>query len=239
MATLESKGYIATETDIAALARSIITGSLQSESGRRDYLKVLLASTIDVLGAKPRLRQGRASKLDESEVLKQTEALEATHTRFYAIIVRETASVIPAGKDKSGELNRRTAYARVAASRLRAYAKSGGDLTILAPARVTRETIRVKSATPRAMSSGRLKARAERESKTLVATLLGLGDADKAAAVAEIQLLIGQLAQQLVHLGVVTSTKDAEQAAREHIPLKVGKTLFIPTDTQVLRAQPA
>lgn len=236
MATLESKGYIASDADIASLAKSIVSGQLMSEGGRRDYLKILLASTIDALGAKPKVRQGRPAKLDEPAMLKQTETLEATHTRFYAIIVRETASLIPAGKERATELNARTAYARVAVSRLRAYAKSGADLTALVPAKVTRDTIRVKQRTPRAVSSGRLKQRAERESKALMATFIGLADSDKPSAVAEIQLLMGQLAHQLVHLGVAASTKDAEQAAREHIPLKVGKTLFIPTETQVLRA---
>ena len=187
--------------------------------------------------AKPKMRQGRPAKLDEATTLKQTEVLEATHTRFYAIIVRETASLIPAGKERATELNKRTAYARVAVSRLRSYAKSGGDLTALVPARVTRDTIRVKSATPRAVSSGRLKQRAERESKSLMATLIGLADTDKASAVSEMQLLIGQLANQLVQLGVATSTKDVEQAARDHIPLRVGRTLFIPTESQVIRAK--
>jgi hypothetical protein len=237
MATLEAKGYIASDADIASLAKAIISGSMQSEGGRRDYLKVLLASTIDALGAKPRARQGRPAKLDEPAVLKQSETLEATHTRFYAIILRETTALIPHGKERATDLNKRTAYARVAVSRLRAYAKSGADLTALVPARVTRETLRVSQATPRAVSGGRLKARAERESKALMATFIGLADTDKPSAVSEIQLLMGQLAQQLVQLGVVTSTKDATQAAREHIPLKVGRTLFIPTETQVIRAQ--
>jgi hypothetical protein len=236
MATLESKGYIASDADIATLARSIIVGVLQAEGGRRDYLKVLLASTIDALGEKPRVRAGRPGKLDEAQAAKQMETLEATHARFYAIILKETTDAIPAGKDKANEANRRTAYARVAMSRLRAYAREGHDLTVLPPSRVTRDMLAVKaSAKPRAVSGNRLKARAERESKTLIATLLGLADADKAAAVAELQLIMGQLSSQLVELGTVASTKDAEQAAREHIPLRIGKTLFVPTETQVIR----
>lgn len=231
------ENFIASDDDIATLAKSVITGSLQADAGRKDYLKILLATTINALGAKPKARAARAGKVDEAETSRQLAALSETHNRFYTIIVRETGAVLDPGRGKAEELNRRTAYARVALSRIRGYATAGFDLTALVPARVTRDKLEVKRE-PRAASAARVKARAERESATLVATLTALIELDKDAALEGIQAAIGQLSDKLIAMGVV-STRDAAEAARDHIPLKVGRTLFVPTEVQRATTQPS
>ena len=66
----------------------------------------------------------------------------------------------------------------------------------LQPKRVTKSALAV-ARKPRAPSLARLKARAEARSKALVASLLALGEQNHATAAEELELLMGQLTDQL------------------------------------------
>jgi hypothetical protein len=192
--------------------------------GRITYLRTLIEATQDEL-------QG---KKGESKPV-QLAALSVVHERFYAIILAAAQAFVPkTQKDRAVALHKRANFARTALGAVRGHIKAGEDIVLLNASKATKRALKSppRKATP--LSVKRWKAKAESQSKALVATLMGLADADKGAAVEEMQLVLGQLTTQLVAMGVV-ATKDAAQAFDEHRPLRIGKTLFMPTDTQVVR----
>ena len=232
--TIESKGFVATDGDVATVTKGIIEAIHTAEGGRGSYLRMLIGTTQHELGLEPRKRSTKASKLDADGIAAQVAALTAVHERFYAIVTKIASDAIPASKGKATELNRRTNFARTAMSVVRTWIRAGGDLASLAPRTATKASLAVERATAVKPASARaLKGKAEAQSKGLMATLMGLADTDKAAAIDEMQLVLGQITTQLLSMGVV-STKDASQAFAEHRPLRIGKQLFVPTATQVI-----
>lgn len=213
-----------TDKTITEIAESILIAQRDGDAGRVTYLRAVIQATQEELGGK----KGQDAKI-------QLVALAAVHERFYEIVLEAAQPFVPkTQKDRPVELHRRVNFARTAVSALRGHVRAGGDLVALSPAKATKRSLLKRSGAPRALTPKRWHARAETQSKALVATLMGLADVDKAAAIEEIQLVLGQLATQLVSMGVV-ATKDAMQSVGEHRPLKIGKTLFMPTQTQVIQ----
>lgn len=242
--SIESKGFIADDSDVAKIAQSVFDSLNEGESGRRTYLKSLVATTQSELGSKPRIRSGTTkSKLDASGIEEQLKALTAVHERFYNIVTRVAAETLPAGqKDKAIEINRRTNFARTALYAVRMFVRAGHDITEIGVQSVTKQGLAVPGPRPEPPKATVLVRRAETQSKQLVSTLMALADTDRDSAIQEMQLVLGQLTDQLVQMGV-SATKDAALSLSEHRPLKIGKlkTLFMPTATQVIsqRARPS
>lgn len=213
------------DSDVTSIAQAIFRATDDAILGRNTYLRTLLTATQAELGKKGQ------------EAPVQLAALKTVHERFYALVMDAAEPFVPKGtKDRPVALHNRANFARTSLSALRGHVRAGGDLATLSPAKVTKAALKVRAGPVRPLTVRRWKIRAEAQSKALVATVMGLADTDKAAAVEEIQLILGQLTNQLMTMGVV-STRDALQSVGEHRPLKIGKTLFIPTDTQVLRSQ--
>lgn len=209
---------------IVELATSILTADANAQGGRTNYLRTLLIATQEELGSK----KGQESRA-------QLVALGTVHDRFYEIVLAAAEPFVPKGtKDRGVVLHSRVNFARTAVSALRGHVKAGGDLAALSPTKTTKSNLMKREGPIRPRTAKRWKDRAEAQSKALMATLMGLADADKTAAFEEIQLILGQLTTQIVELGVV-STKDAAQAVGEHRPLRIGKTLFVPTASQVIQ----
>lgn len=212
------------DKEIAEITTAILTAAKDGETGRTTYLRTLIAATQEELGSK----KGQ-------EPLVQLAALTTTHERFYAIALDAAQPFVPkTQKDRGEALHARLNFARTAVSALRGHVRAGGDVATLSPAKATKRGLLKATGPKRPLTPKRWHARAENQSKALMATLMGLADADKGLAVEEIQLVMGQLSAQLVSMGLV-ATKDAVQAAGEHRPLKVGRMLFMPTQTQVIR----
>ena len=215
-----------TDKDVTIIATSIFNANATAETGKVSYLRALIDATKDELQNK----KGEPAN-------NQLAALQRVHERFYALILEAAQPFVPrTQKDRSVTLHARANFARTALSALRNHVRAGEDIVALNSTRATKATLAKPKPKVIPLSVKRWTARAESQSKALVATLIGLADADKAAAVAEMQLVLGQLNSQLMAMGV-TATKDATQAIAEHRPLKIGKTLFMPTETQVLRQQ--
>lgn len=221
--------------DVGAIARSIFQSVDTVSTGRQSYLRLLVAAIQKELGAPERKnRPAKPAKLAIEEIDKQLLAAQAVHSHNYETVLEVASEFVPAGtKDRKTELHRRGTFARTALSAVRRYVRAGNDITAIPAARVTKPMLetpdRGKSVpTP-------TKGRVERQSKALMASVIGLADADKPAAVEEIRLLMGQLADQLARMGI-TATRNAAEAASSQKFLRVGKTLFAPTDTQVIRA---
>lgn len=213
-----------TEQQVAEIAQSIFSAQSSIDTGRVSYLRTLIAATQDELN----------NKRGEPQAT-QLKALSAVHERFYEIILKAAQSFVPkTQKDRAIALHARANFARTALSAVRAHIRAGEDIATLNAAKATKATLSRPPERIKPLSVKRWKLRAEAQSKALVSTLIGLADADKAAAVEEMQLVLGQLTSQLMAMGVL-ATKDAAQSIGEHRPLRIGKTLFVPTDTQVLR----
>lgn len=213
-----------TDKDIAEITTAILTAAKDGETGRVTYLRTVIAATQEELGGK----KGQEPKL-------QLAALSAVHERFYAVALEAAQPFVPkTQKDRGEALHGRLNFARTAVSALRGHVRAGGDLVTLSAAKATKRGLLKAAAPKRPLTPKRWHARAEAQSKALISTLMGLADADKGLAVEEIQLVMGQLSAQLVSMGLV-ATKDAMQSVGEHRPLRIGKTLFMPTQTQVIR----
>lgn len=232
--TLEQRNYVATEHDIDRLADDMLTAKGHLDTVPRLYLRAVAATTIHGLGAPIRVRSGKVEKIDEAEQTRQLAELEKTIGLFHPRVVAKMSVNLPS-KDRAKELNSRTNWARGCYRDLRNWIRAGHSLTTLAPGRLIKAAIvGVKTARSRPMSPGRIRTRVERSSKALMAGVMELAAADKAAAISEIQLLMGQLAGQLEEFGI-SATKDAKTAAAEHRPLRVGRATFFPTESQILR----
>lgn len=226
-----------TDADIAKLTRDYLNAVSTAAGSRITYLRALVETTIREIGATPRTSppRGRQTKMTPETTASQLAALQATHERFYAIVIKVASEDLPA-KDQAAELNRRTNFARTALYSARLWVRAGNDLTVLVVQNLTKAALAVKT-TPRAASARQLRGRVERRSKAVMAAILALEDTDKAAAMAELNTLMGQLASRLISLEGGSATTDPKIAAAEHRPLRVGTTVFTPTETQILRQQ--
>lgn len=224
------------ENTVRDLTLAYIAHTKQSEGVRGTYLQTLTAEVQRELGVEPRTNNAtKRGRLSNEAQATQLAAIAAVHARFYAIVVdtvEKSLAGIPS-KEWPSEKNRRTNFARTALYAVRLYVRAGKDLTAVAPGKLTKSALAVTvvgtTASPR-----RLKGRVERASKAFVKSLLALSEADKDAAVAELDTLIGQMATQLAALGM-PATRNPRKAAEDHVPLQVGKQLFVPTASTVLR----
>lgn len=205
-----------TDKQIASTAEAVLASLDKASTGRTDYLRMLTTAVQETLGKK---------KGQEAQT--QLTVLRAEHDRFYAVVMAAAEGFVPKGtKDRSIELHRRANFARTAASALRGHVRAGGDIVALTPAKVTKGALAAREGPPRVPTPARLKSAAERQSKSLIATLMGLADADRSAAVEEMQLLMAQLTAQLESIG-----------AHPKRGTKVPPMVFNPTASQVLRSQ--
>lgn len=237
MTTLQSRDYIATDADIKELATARAKAVLTVGDTNRNYLRAIVGTTQDELDSSPRKNFGKAVKLKPEEQVEQLAALDAVHERFYAIVVEVNSEHLPPGKARAKELNDRTNYARTAVRAARNWIKAGFDIRPLPASKITKRALDVAPRT-RPPSAPRLKKQVETRSKALVSSLLELGALDRAGAVAELELLMGQLAGQLAELGGKPVT-DARKAAEQHVPFRAkgSSVTFVPTQSQVLRQQ--
>lgn len=225
-----------TETTVRDLTTAYIAALETRDTTRTTYLRALVEETQRELGAEPRVNNAtKRARLSDEDRARQLAALAAVHARFYVIILEVVDESLKdvTSKDRALEKNRRSNFARTALYAARLYVRAGKDLTALAPGKLSKSALRVAAA-PTVRSPRRLKSRVERASQAFVKSLLELGEADKGAAVAELDTLIGIMASQLNALGVPMA-RDAKQAAAKHQPYRQGSTLFVPSETTILR----
>ena len=205
--------YIAKPAEIRKLTTELLDAETTVSEGRTTYLRALVATT-----------QGELPKGGKPDKATALGALEAVHTRFYDAVTKAVQAALPPRlADRAKLLNRKTNFARSSLYAVRAWIKAGGNITTLKPRHVTKAALAVPRAT-RPMSATRLTKRLEKRSKLLMADVLAMIETDKAVALHEVELLIGQLAAQLDELGV----HPAKMRGKTYIPL---------TATQVVRAE--
>lgn len=115
--------YLATEAQVEALAATAQIGRAADST----YLRVLVAAVQSALGAPKRGRKPA-----------QAPVIDREHERLYAAVLR---GVGPEDTDKA-ERSRRATFARTAASTLRGFVRSGGDVRALVVAEVGKSALR-------------------------------------------------------------------------------------------------
>lgn len=241
VAELAVSKYVAKADQVGALAKAYVERQKELAAIGGTYLKVLIASTLHALGEPVRTEnhRGKAPKLDDKERDRQRSTFEDIQSAFYqavlnAVITEDLKDNEQLPKAERGALalerNRRTNFARSAASTVRGYLKSGGDLRLVNVSTVTKGYLQDATAakTPRVSESVALGSRVEAVGKRAVRLIEQLAEQDEGAARHRLESMISQLASLLGHIGVEKTTTSDKQAIEKCIPLKTDAGLFMP-----------
>lgn len=230
--SIESKGYVASIDDIRTLAQKSANAVTTIATTRGVYLRAL------VFTARSELKNGEA-------VPAQLAALRAVHSRFYpAVLEAVTTSDIARAPRASSEerhrraleRNRRSNFARSSYSTIRTWLKAGGHSLFSLKPTFTKGQLdaEVPAKEARKVTPEKIKSRVDGLVKRLLEqtrTLAGISPEQGRAVLDE---AMNRLAQELF-AGAVQATTDANVAAAEHRPLRAGKHVFWPTESQVVR----
>lgn len=215
--------YVATDAQVESLAREQYTASAEVARANSTYLRVLVAGCQAELGSK----RGRAPGIES-----QLAVLEKVHERFYAAVLRgvTTSDVEPNDALESTERgrrqlerNRRSGFARSAATTVRNYIRSGGDLRGLDVETTTKTGLaKAFAPSPESKVAGRI-LRAE---KALLRAVKFQARADPTKAAADLEAIIQRL--QLAHgellpdKPLAPSARPGEQTGRRFARTRVG-----------------
>lgn len=222
-------------TEVKQLTARILTADDDSDTAKTLYLRAVVETTQTELGGAPRLRAGKPAKLTPEEKARQLAALTVVHERFYAAVMEEARNRLPAGPDKAKRLNAKVNWARTTVYTVRQWIRASHNILAVGTAKLTKAQLKVK-APKRPPSAATLRRRLVDRGKALIAAALELIDTDKDVARGELELIMAQLATQFLNLGG-KPVRDAADAAQQHRPFKVKSTVFIPTETMVVRQQ--
>jgi hypothetical protein len=137
----QAKGYLASDAQVATLAREYVANATGAEQARGTYLRILVAHSLRELSKSTHKRYSAAEALG---------AVETAHAHLYAIVVEATLTADTAPdpdasdeerKRRTQERNRRTTFARTSKSALANFVKAGGRLVTLEPETVTRDAL--------------------------------------------------------------------------------------------------
>lgn len=226
--SLQSRGYVATPTDIEKLAREILHARTLDFTARGEFLRAVAATTIDRLGARQRQRTGTGDPLTEKAKGEQLEALETVYKPFYAAVVKAAKeSMTERGEAGSKKLNAETTFARSSVTALRNWIRAGNDITLLAASRLKRDMLKVDTGRKRAASPNTLERQTLKAAETLTGRAKALAAADKDMAIKSLQTVMQAIAGMLLEIGSSPTTK-SDVATVEHRPLKIGADIFWP-----------
>lgn len=228
MKSLEARSFIAIPADIEAITRAYLEGRVVVEGSRETFLKALVATIQAELDSAPRVRTGKAPKLEGDEIDVHLRAMNTVYDLFYAAVIK---AVKTKARDAL-EANKMSNFARGAKSTLKAWIQAGGDVRTLPASRVTKGSLREDMQTAPEKGAAMFKRTALRWTTRIEGVAKAYAATDKQAAIAGVEGIMSQLARMLTELGA-SPVRDAERAIRERRPLKVGGATFMPV------AQPA
>ncbi len=236
IAQIENANFIATPETIEKLAGVRFDSQLQTERAQGTYFKTLLACTQKAIAGKPTLRarrKGPKATITAAEIAQHMEAFETVNRELYAAVIRgsvtpdvaDSESLKPQERrERSLARNRRTNYARTAATAIRGFIEAGNDIRRIAVPSASKSQLLARGA---AATNSDPQARAARAASRLLSQLETLGTGDKAAAREVLQSTLKRSAELLSKLGGKTTTKP-EQAMAEHRPLQTPVGTFYP-----------
>lgn len=232
-AALSAIHYLANDAAVRGLARAYVSGAAMLNGARTGYLRVLLAHSQIALGlTEPRITSAKhITVLSAADKTAQRTALDATADRLYKLVLDEVGNGLK-GRGAAIERHSRTAFARSAASTLRACVSVGIDLRNIGVADAAKGALaKLASARRphRAASPGRKLASVRRNITT---TLDALPEA-QARVVA--QAMADEIAAWLVKHG--KTTRKAAKALATSQPWATKTGVFMPVHLPAPSAQ--
>lgn len=216
-----------TTGEIRTLARQTVEGRQQQLAARGAYFRALIETAQADLGGKA----GREG---------QHTAVRAVHRRFYPIVQESIATdaiIAAAGfarKDIALERNRRLNFARSSHGTIQRWLRvESHDLMKLDAQKVTKSQLANEAPPTRkqALTPKRVKARAGRLIDEFLGYTRQIAKADQDQANAVAQDALDQLIKLIARLGIEKkTTTNANVAAQEMRPLRVGSMVFWPTE---------
>lgn len=217
---IEANRFLASDQDVEALARDLQTLNDQAERARGAYLRILVALTVRDVGERK-----RRQKLTESQTKNHLQVFEAVAARCYAAVLRAiTTSDIapndtlpqPEQQRRTLERNRRSNYARTAASAVRVYIAAGADVRDLDLSTFTKAQLRAKAEelrpTPQ-LSVRRLFNAATRDVESAVKELQALAQIDPLQATMLVHGLVEKLQDVEHHIQATAPPEELQRAA--------------------------
>jgi hypothetical protein len=212
--------YIATDQDIETIAERFLTAQEGQSQASLSYLQFLVGTTQE------ELKTG----------LSAIDALAQVSARFYAVVLRKaiTAEIadspaLPDGerKARARERNRKTNWARSNKSTLLAWLRQGNDIRTLDPAKVTKASLTVESAKPKAPSVKTLAKRASRFADEIEGIVSRMDD--KKGAIPALHEILSRVSGLLSDIGIEPA-KRVDVAIRERKPFTTRGHVFWPMD---------
>lgn len=145
--TIERKHYAATEHDVELLAASHFQADTLAKRADGQYLRILVAALKAQFN-------GSRRKLSQADTDNHMEFLAATHAKLYSAVVRGVTTDdvadnegldVDVRRQRAAVRNGRAAFARSAASTLKAFLRAGGDVRTLTVDTVTKGTLRAST----------------------------------------------------------------------------------------------
>jgi hypothetical protein len=233
MSTIENLAkhhYVATEAQVESLAREQYSAASQMAVANSTYLRVLIA------GCQAELGQRRRGPVRADA---QMEVLEKVHARFYAAVIRGVTTDDVAQDDsldrtergrRQLERNRRSGFARSAATTLRNYVRSGGDLRALEVDSVSKGDLQKFVAAHEAPGADKFGLRIQRAEKSILNAIKQQARGDPEKAVATLEALLERLQLALEQLEpdktLVSRPPGEHVTAREHARTRVGEPIL-------------
>ncbi|HXS14452.1 MAG TPA: hypothetical protein VN734_17265 [Acidobacteriaceae bacterium] len=224
---IASAHYVANDAQIEALAREQYISTAQVSVANATYLRVLVAGCQAELGG----RRGRAPVRPDA----QSAVLERVHERFYAAVLRGVTTEDVVADDSLDraekgrrmlERNRRSGFARSAATTLRNYVQAGGDLRALDVETTTKTALQQFVASKAAPDVDRIGARVARAERTLLAALKRMAKEDPDRAAEAMEAITEHLQVALSELEpspqVVAGTQAEAAPTPRHARTRVG-----------------
>lgn len=218
--------------EIRNLARQTVEGKEKVLAARGEYFRALVGTAQTDLGGKADQDAQRA-------------AVKAVHRKFYeavwdAIATDEILLAAEIPRKRLGvERNRRLNFARSSHGTIQRWLRAEGhDLMKLDAKNVSKSQLDKEAPPTRkhALTTKRIKARAGKLLDNLLGFARMVAKADQAQAVVLVQQAIEQLAKLQAATTASKLTTDVKVAANESRPLRLGGTVFWPTDIRAKRA---
>ena len=224
-----------TDGAIRALARKTIEGKEMLLAARGEYLKALVETAQAELGG----RGGQEG---------QRAAVKLAHSRFYPVVLEVVTTSEIAKSDKvtkqekrrrALERNRRSNFARSAYGTIRRWLRAEGhDLMKLDAQKVTKSQL-INEAPParkHALTARRVQQRAAKLIGGFLAFTRQVAKTDEIQANAVAVEALDQITKVIAKLGMEKKhTTDAQVAAKEMRPLRVGGNTFWPVETRIAK----
>jgi hypothetical protein len=233
---IENANYLATADAIEKLAATRFDSQDLADRAQGAYFRAVLASTQRAIAGKPTLRVRKArgaGALSAPQIANHLEAFERVNTELYGAVIRGSVTPDVADSDslkteerreRSLARNRRTNYARTAASAIRGFIRGGGDVTRIPVGSATKSELLKRGMNA---TTGTPETRIERAATRLMSAIETLGEEDEAAAREVLQATLKKSTELLAKMGGKTTTKP-DRAMAEHLPLKTPAGTFYP-----------